>query len=163
MRDDVLQEAVTVAWRRWDTFDADRGSVRARLIGVTHQLGAAGESLGSLVQEISAPSPVPAGQTLNYQVTLTHATDFAVPLSPCPTYAVALKDVLVQHDPHAASSSGQLSCAASPANVAAQASITYDLQLDVSGVPTGPRRLVWTWLGDWPVEGFAGYPTVTVR
>jgi hypothetical protein len=132
-------------------------------VGVTHQRSAAGGRLGSLVQTMSAPSSVAAGQTLKFQVTLTNSTDFAVPLSPCPTYAVALEDVLVHHDPHAASSSGQLNCAASPASVAAHASITYDMQLDVSGVPIGPRRLVWTWLGDWPSEGFAGYPTVTVQ
>lgn len=132
-------------------------------VGVTHQRSAAGGSLGSLVQTISAPSSVAADQTLSFHVTLTNPTDFAVPLIPCPTYAVALRDVLVQHDPHAASSSGRLNCAASPASVAAHASITYDMHLDVSAVPTGPRRLVWTWLGDWPAEGFAGYPTVTVR
>lgn len=34
MRDDVLQEAVTHAWRTWDTFDDRRGSVRSWLITI---------------------------------------------------------------------------------------------------------------------------------
>jgi RNA polymerase sigma factor (sigma-70 family) len=34
MRDDVLQEAVTGAWRSWDTYDADRGSVRSWMIAI---------------------------------------------------------------------------------------------------------------------------------
>lgn len=129
-------------------------------VGVTHQRSAAGGSLGSLVQAISAPTSVPAGQTLSFRVTLTNSTDSAVPLSPCPSFAVALEDVLSLPDPKAVSSSGQLNCAASPASVAAHASITYDMQLDTAATPTGPRRLVWTWLGDWPSDGFAGYPTV---
>lgn len=132
-------------------------------IGLSHQHSAAGASLGSLVQTISAPTSIAAGQTLSFRITLTNSTNSAVSLAPCPSFAVSLEDVLVEHDPDAVNSSGQLNCAASPATLAPNTSTAYAMQLDTSTAPTGPRRLVWTWLGDQPSTGFVGYPTVSIQ
>lgn len=59
MRDDVLQEAVTGAWRRWDTFDADRGSVRAWLTAIVADRARRARRRHRVWHPLSDDMPVP--------------------------------------------------------------------------------------------------------
>jgi hypothetical protein len=53
-----------------------------------------------------------------------------------------------------------LNCAAAPPTIAAHASIAVTMNLDTTGIPTGTRTLVWSWLGHEDFGGFAGYPKI---
>jgi hypothetical protein len=117
-------------------------------------------SVTSLVVSIDAPAQVRSGTTLRYTLTLTNATNTAVPLTPCPSYEQGLIDPLNNLHNQPGVATGMLNCAAAPPAIAPHTSIAITMNLDTTGIPTGTRTLVWSWLGHEDFGGFAGYPKI---
>jgi hypothetical protein len=93
----------------------------------------------SLLDVLSAPASVPVGSPVNFNVTLTNATNEAVRFQPCPHYVVELGDIKQEQ---------VLRCSAAPEVLEPGAVIVVAVRLGITGaVATGTRRLAWYWAG----------------
>ena len=105
-------------------------------------------ALEQLNAAVTVGSPPGAGETMRYTVTLSNPTGAAITLSPCPTYTESLYVNGV-----AASSTWMLNCGASGSQIAANASVTYEMQLAVPAkMQAGDAKLSWQ-LHDGPAVG----------
>ncbi len=96
-------------------------------------------ALEQLTAAVSVGSPAAGGDTMRYTVTLSNPTGAAIALSPCPTYTESLYANGV-----AASSTWMLNCGASGNQIAANASVTYEMQLAVPAkLQAGDAKLSW--------------------
>jgi hypothetical protein len=76
---------------------------------------------------------------VNFNVTLTNATNEAVRFQPCPHYVVELGDIKQEQ---------VLRCSAAPQVLEPGAVIVVAVRLGITGaVATGKRRLAWYWTG----------------
>jgi hypothetical protein len=104
--------------------------------------------LAQLIGTLSLADGVTAGGVSHYTVTLTNPTNSAIPLSPCPSYTQS-----VSAGGASSSATLQLNCAASGNQIAANSSVTYDMQLNVpANLKGGNAKLSWK-LQDGPSVG----------
>ncbi len=117
-------------------------------------------TLATLNPTMTAPSIVRVPSTLLYAVTLTNATNTAVPLTGCPQFVQQLS-VVPFKTPVTVGSQGPLNCAHLPPAIAANSSVTMQMQLDTAGQVPGPGQLTWQLLGhDHPASTLTTQVTV---
>ena len=99
--------------------------------------------LAALTGSVSVTGAVSAGSVLDYTVTLTNPTANSIALLPCPSYTQEL-----YADGTKVAYSVLLNCAAAGSQLAAGASVSFDMQLQIPGnLPPGPVKLSWSLQG----------------
>lgn len=96
---------------------------------------------GGLVATLDVPQTVPAGQAIEYTVTLSNPTDSDIPLEPCPSYRQAAGEGgFVNHV------YGVLNCEEAPAEVPAQGTIVFQMRLSLPEAFTAGAAgsVLWT-------------------
>jgi hypothetical protein len=107
-----------------------------------------GSSLNQLTGTLRAPDDATRGSTLHYIVTLSNPTGNPISLASCPTYTQSL-----YADGKAADSTLRLNCVAAGAQIAANASVSFDMQAQVpADLAPGNLKLSWK-LQDGPGVG----------
>ena len=99
-------------------------------------------TLATLTVGVTAPAAVRAPSTMRYAVTLTNPTNTAVPLTGCPQFVEQLS-VVPQKVPITVGAQGRLNCTHLPPTIAAQSSVTMQMQLDTAGQVPGAGQLTW--------------------
>ncbi|HEX8612782.1 MAG TPA: DUF4232 domain-containing protein [Telluria sp.] len=95
--------------------------------------------LAQLSGVVTAPDHVNRGATVHYMVTLTNPTAASVALSPCPAYTQSF-----YADGKIVSNTMRLNCAASGAQIAANSSVSFEMQLPLhADLPAGAAKLSW--------------------
>ncbi|MFL6672193.1 MAG: DUF4232 domain-containing protein [Massilia sp.] len=105
-------------------------------------------ALNQLTGTLSAPDEVTRGSTLHYVVTLSNPTANPISLGSCPAYTQSL-----YADGKAADSTLRLNCGAAGAQIAANASVRFEMQAQVpADLAAGNMKLSWK-LQDGPGVG----------
>lgn len=112
------------------------------------KLAKLGSPLGQLNATLSVPDEATRGGTLHYTVTLSNPTANPISLAACPAYTQSL-----YADGKAADSTLRLNCVAAGAQVAAQSSVSFEMQAQVpADLAAGNVKLSWK-LQDGPGVG----------
>ncbi|MFL6673259.1 MAG: DUF4232 domain-containing protein [Massilia sp.] len=107
-----------------------------------------GATLSQLTGTLSAPDEATRGSTLRYTVTLSNPTANPISLASCPAYTQSL-----YVDGKAADSTMRLNCGAAGAQIAANSSVSFEMQAQVPAeLPAGTLKLSWK-LQDGPGVG----------
>jgi hypothetical protein len=104
--------------------------------------------LAQLIGTIAVSAPAAPGSILHYTVTLTNPTASAISLAACPSYTESLAA-----EGTASDSTFLLNCGATGNQIAAGASVTYDMQIAVpASIDAASAKLSWK-LQDGPGVG----------
>lgn len=115
---------------------------------VSAKLAKLGSSLHQLTGTLSVPDEATRGSTLHYTVTLSNPTGNPISLAACPAYTQSL-----YADGKAADSTLRLNCGAAGAQIAANSSVSFEMQAQVpADLAAGNVKLSWT-LQDGPGVG----------
>lgn len=96
-------------------------------------------ALSQLTGSLSAPDEASRGGILNYTVTLTNPTASPVSLAACPAYTQS-----VYADGKSADSAQRLDCGAAGGQIPANASVSFEMQVQVpAGLAAGNGKLSW--------------------
>jgi hypothetical protein len=107
-----------------------------------------GSALGELTGTLVAPDEASAGGTLHYSVTLSNPTGKPISLAACPAYTQSL-----YADGKAVDTTLRLNCGPAGAQIAANASVSFDMQAQVPAARAGATlKLSWK-LQDGPGVG----------
>jgi hypothetical protein len=105
-------------------------------------------ALAGLTGTLDAPDEATAGGTLHYVVTLWNPTGKPIPLAACPAYTQSL-----YADDKAVDTTLRLNCGPAGAQIAANASVSFDMQAQVpAALAGGTLKLSWK-LQDGPGVG----------
>jgi hypothetical protein len=115
---------------------------------VVHNETAPSSPLAQLTSSINVAASAAPGSVLRYTVTLTNPTGNAISLSACPSYTESL-----YAEGNATGATLLLNCAATGNQIAAGASVMYDMQIAVpSNINAAAAKLTWK-LQDGPGAG----------
>jgi hypothetical protein len=96
-------------------------------------------ALSQLTGSLSAPDEASRGGTLRYTVTLSNPTAAPVSLAACPAYTQSL-----YADGKAVDSTRRLDCGAAGGQIPANASVSFEMQVQVpAGLAAGNGKLSW--------------------
>lgn len=118
-------------------------------------------TLATLTVGVTTPATVRVPSTLRYAVTLTNPTTTGVPLTGCPQFVQQLSVVPLKY-PTTVGAQGPLNCAHLPLTIAANSSVTLQMELDTTGQIPGPGQLTWQLL-DHGHEAAARITEITVQ
>jgi Protein of unknown function (DUF4232) len=96
-------------------------------------------AISQLTGSLSAPDEASRGDMLHYTVTLTNPTASPVSLAACPAYTQS-----VYADGKSADTTQRLDCAAAGGRIPANASVSFEMQVQVpAGLAAGSGKLSW--------------------
>jgi hypothetical protein len=95
--------------------------------------------LDQLTGTVAVAETANRGAVLHYTVTITNPTGAPVSLASCPSYTQSLYD-----DGKLISNTLRLNCGATGAQIGANSSVTYEMQLAIpASLPAGGAKLSW--------------------